>query len=192
MSTDGAAPELERFRAYLRLLARLHLDPRLRGQLDPSDAVQQTLLLAWQARPQFRGRTEAELAAWLRQILARVLANAARALAAARRGAGRGRSLEAALERSSVRLQAWLAAEQPSPSRLAEHNERLALLAEALEGLPEAQRDAVVLHHLQGRTLDDVAGALGRSPAAVAGLIKRGLRELRLRLRGPPDDLSTT
>jgi RNA polymerase sigma-70 factor (ECF subfamily) len=186
MNPDGPAPDLERFRAYLRLLARMNLDPRLRGKLDPSDAVQQTLLQAWQALPQFRGRTEAELAGWLRQILARHLMNAARDLAAAKRDAGRERSLEAALDQSSVRLEAWLAAEQPTPSRVAERNERLARLALELEGLPEAQRDAVVLHHLQGKTLDEVSGLLGRTPAAVAGLIKRGLRQLRERLRDPP------
>src|SRR5579885_672319 len=106
--TDGQ--ELERFRAYLRLLARLHLDPRLRGKLDASDVVQQTMLQAFQARAGFRGSTEAELAAWLRQILARNLAHAARDLGRDKRDVARERSLEQALGQSSHRLGLWLAA----------------------------------------------------------------------------------
>ncbi len=69
---------LERFRPYLRLLARLHLDPRYQAKLDASDLVQQTFLQAHRALTGFRGQTDAELAAWLRQILARNMAHLAR------------------------------------------------------------------------------------------------------------------
>src|SRR5947209_5575652 len=133
---SGGKP-LESYRDYLRLLARLHLDPRLRGKLDPSDIVQETLLKAHQAKGQFRGTTDAELAAWLRQILARVLAHALRDLGRARRDVGRERSMEAALEQSSVRLEAWLASEASSPGERAERNEQIARLATALEALPD-------------------------------------------------------
>jgi RNA polymerase sigma-70 factor, ECF subfamily len=174
--TEGAA--LERYRAYLGLLARLRLDPRLRGKLDPADAVQQTLLQAHQALGQFRG-TEGERAAWLRRILARVLANALRDFRRGRRDVGRERSLEAALDDSSARLADWLAADQSSPSRRARREEDAVRLAEALARLPEAQREALVLQHWQGRSLAEIGAQLGRTPAAVAGLIKRGLKQLR-------------
>jgi RNA polymerase sigma-70 factor (ECF subfamily) len=175
-------PTLERFRAYLHLLARMQLGPRLQGKLDPSDLVQQTLLQALEALDQFRGRSEAKLAAWLRQILARNLANAARDLGRAKRDVARELSLEAALEQSSARLEAWLAAEQPSPSQQAQRKEQVLRLAEALASLPKAQQEALTLHYLQGWSLGDIGRHLGRSPAAVAGLIKRGLKQLRLLL----------
>jgi RNA polymerase sigma-70 factor (ECF subfamily) len=181
MDPEAAAPAqaLDRFRAYLALLARTQLDGRLRDKLDPSDVVQQTLLEAHQKRAQFRGSSEGEMAAWLRQMLAHNLADALRALTRARRDVARERSLEAALEESSARLHAWLAAEQSSPSQRAIQQEDSMRLAEALTRLPEPQREAVTLHHLQGWTLADLARHLGRSEPAVAGLLHRGLKKLR-------------
>jgi RNA polymerase sigma-70 factor (ECF subfamily) len=180
------APEdLERYRDYLRLLARLQLDPRLRARCDASDVVQQTFLQAHQALAQFRGGSEAELAAWLRQVLARNLAHAARDHRRGRRDVARERSLEAALEASSARLEGWLAAQQPSPSQRAERDEQLLRLAQALAALPEAQREALVRHYWQGWTTVEIGQHLGRTPAAVAGLLKRGLNELRRHLHEP-------
>ena len=172
---DAGAARLERFRAYLRLLARLQLDPRLRAKVDASDLAQQTLVQAFQARDQFRGETDAELAAWLRRILARNLAHALRDHGRARRDVGRERSLEQALAASSARL----AAGGPSPSEQAAFNERALQLADALARLPEAQREALVLEHWQGWSLEEIGRHMGRSRAAVAGLIKRGVARLR-------------
>jgi RNA polymerase sigma-70 factor (ECF subfamily) len=173
---------LGKFREYLRLLARLHLDPRLRGKLDPSDVVQQTLLEAYEKREQFRGATGGEWLAWLRQALAHNLADAVRAFGQAKRDVARERPLEAAVEASSRRLEAWLAADQSSPSQQAVRHEQVVLLAEALAALPEDNREALVLHYCEDLPLAEVAAQLGRTPAAVAGLLKRGLKQLRSRL----------
>src|SRR5579862_1056014 len=86
--------ELDRFRDYLRLLARLQIDTRLRAKLDASDIAQQALLQAHENREQFRGQSEAELAGWLRTILANVLAASARRYATDARDLRRERSLE--------------------------------------------------------------------------------------------------
>jgi RNA polymerase sigma-70 factor (ECF subfamily) len=174
--------DLERYRAYLRLLARVQLPARLLAKVDPSDVVQEALLKAFQHLDQFRGGSDGELAGWLRSILAHTLTNAARDLGREKRDAGREVPLEDALAESSARIEAWLAADQSSPSQAAVRNENLLRLAVAVEALPDAQREAVTLHHLGQWTLDQVAEHMGRTPAAVAGLIKRGLRQVRVAL----------
>jgi RNA polymerase sigma-70 factor (ECF subfamily) len=170
---------LERFRSYLRLLAGIQLDPHLQGKLDPSDVVQESLLKAHEKIDQFRGHTDAELAGWLRQILANQLLMAARKFSGGARNVGRERSLEAALEESSVRLERWLADEQFSPSDVAERQELLLHLAEALARLPADQRTAVELHHFKGMPVAELARQMGRSGAAVTNLLYRGLKGLR-------------
>jgi RNA polymerase sigma-70 factor (ECF subfamily) len=179
LAAEDPGQALERFRDYLRLLARLQIDTRFQGKLDPSDLVQQTLLKAYQARGQFRGTTAAEQAAWLRQILARTLANAVRDLARAKRNIGLERSLETSLADSSARLEAWLVAGDASPSQQAERNEQLLGLAEMMARLPDIQREALLLRHCQGWSLAEISHHLGRSRAAVASLLRRGLKQLR-------------
>jgi RNA polymerase sigma-70 factor (ECF subfamily) len=177
---------LERYRGYLRLLAGLRLDRRLRGKLDPSDLVQQTLLKAHQAAGQLRALDdEGKRAAWLRQILANTMADEVRRFSRSKRDAEMERSLVASLDESSVRLEAWLAEDRSSPSQQAMRHEQLVRLAEALARMPEDQRRSIELHHLRGCSLADVGQQMGRSRAAVAGLLRRGLRTLRERLAEP-------
>jgi len=186
-AAEGEWP-LERYGDYLRLLARLQLDPRLRGKLDASDVVQQTLLQAHEHREQFRGRSEGEWIAWLRKILANTLAGAVRRFSAEGRDLGRELSLEAGLEESSARMDAWLAADQSSPSERASRSEQLVRLARALACLPPDQQRVVELHHLKGRTVAEIAEDVGRSKPAVVGLLFRGLKKLHSLLGEPGGD----
>jgi RNA polymerase sigma-70 factor (ECF subfamily) len=182
---SGADRTLEQFRAYLRLLAEVQAGPRLRGKLDVSGVVQQTLLEAYQAWDRLAGWNEAQRVAWLRRALANNLTDEVRKLQRAGRDMRRERSLEAALDESSARLGAWLVAEQSSPSQRAEGHERGVRLAAALEQLPADQREAICLQHWHGWTLVQIAGHLGRTEGSVAGLIHRGLQHLREQLREP-------
>lgn len=170
---------VETYTEYLRLLARVHLAPQLRGKMDASDAVQQTILQAHACRDQFRGRTEDEWVGWLRTILANVLTAALRAYGRQARDVGRERPLDTGLEASASRIELWLAAEQSSPSQRASRHEQLVRLAVALARLPADQREAVELHHLGGYKIAEVGELMGRSRAAAMGLVFRGLQRLR-------------
>ena len=179
---QGDGPDFERYREYLRALARLQLDDRLRGKLDPSGVVQQTLLEAHQARDKLRGLSEAQVAAWLRRILANNLVDAARKY---QRELAVEFALERGVQESSARLEAWLADEQSSPSERVGHEEQLLRLAAALARLPDDQRVVVELHHLKQDAVADIARRLGKTEAAVAGLLRRGLKKLRELLHEP-------
>ena len=176
---------LEKYREYLCLLARLQLDPRVQRKLDSSDLVQQTLLKAHEKRDQFRGQSEGEFMAWLRTILANVLADAVRKFG--RKHAELEVSLQAALEESSSCLESWLADGQAPPGEQAMRQEQLLRMADALAQLPDDQRVAVELHHLHGHSVPSIARLMDRSTASVSGLLRRGMQTLRTLLKDEPD-----
>ena len=121
-------PTLERYRGYLYVVARLRVGQGLRGKLDPSDLVQQTLLKAHQAADRWKSVAEEARGGWLRQILANTIVDEVRRYGRARRDASLERSLLASLEESSIRLEAWLEADQSSPSQHAIRQEQLVAL----------------------------------------------------------------
>ena len=133
--------ELERFRAFLLLLARLQLAPRLQGKVDLSGVVQQTLLESTRRSTGSRPWDEAQKAAWLRKVLAHNLTDEVRKLPPAGRDVAREQPLEALMERSSARLEAWLAADQTSPSQRAARQEQLLRLAEGSGPTPGGPAD---------------------------------------------------
>jgi len=173
-------PLLERYRNYLRLLARVEIGRRLQGKLDASDVVQETFLEAHRHFPRFQGNAEPQFAAWLRQILAAKVANLVRHYFGTQgRDVRLEQELAADLDRSSHMLGAELAASLASPSQNAMQREQAVLLADALARLPEDYREVLVLRHLQGLTFPEVARRMERSQDSVEKLWLRGLARLR-------------
>jgi RNA polymerase sigma-70 factor (ECF subfamily) len=170
---------LDSYRNYLRLLARTGLDASLRGKADPSDLVQDALLKASLRFGQFRGSTDAELAGWLRRILARCLADFIRRYRTGGCRAAREQSLDQLLERSSQAMERVLARDGASPSASAERRDLGVVLSDALAELSEDHREVIVLHHLEGLGWDEVARRLGRTAGAVRMLWTRALKQLR-------------
>ncbi len=171
---------LDGYRHYLTLLARLQIDRALRVKVGASDVVQETFLEAHRDFAGFRGATAGELAAWLRTILARNLANQVRRYRGTRRRDLRlEQGLAGALDRSSDQLAATLAAPVGSPSQEAARGEAAVFLAQALGRLPPDYREALVLRNLEGLTFPEVAERMGRSVDSVKKLWARGLAQLR-------------
>jgi RNA polymerase sigma-70 factor, ECF subfamily len=174
---DKRGDELERMRPYLHLVARMHLDYRLRSRIDPEDVVQDVFRKALEKWDQCRESRKA----WLRHILLNHLKDLVDKMTAQKANV----DLEVALEFSSVRLDAILIADHSSPSQKAARNEDMAILAESLAKLPLKQQEVVILNRLHGLKLEEVAAKLGITLGAAGGLLHRGLEALVRHLTFP-------
>jgi RNA polymerase sigma-70 factor, ECF subfamily len=175
----GLGKLLERYRPFLLLKARREIGPKLAARSSPSDVVQETMMEATRAFEGFRGQSEPEFSAWINQIHDRNMAEAARKhVHAAKRAVAKEQRMDQG--DASATISWWEpAADQSSPTQRLIRGERALRLARALEKLPEKQRRVVCLRHIEGWSLDKIAEELGRSAAATAGLVKRGLQALR-------------
>ncbi len=173
-----AVPDLGQYRDYLKSCLE-RISNKYQAKFDASDIVQDTLADAQKHLGAYRGQTEAELTAWLRRMLSRNLIDAVRRLRSRKRDVASERRIQRSKQWSGQSTSIPLRAEQTSPSGRAVWNEELVQMQKALEKLPEAQRLAITLHHLQGMTLAQVASHMNRSTAAVAGLLHRGLSSLQ-------------
>jgi RNA polymerase sigma-70 factor (ECF subfamily) len=184
---DALGRLLECYRAYLTLLARVQIGRRLQGKADAADMVQETFLEAARHFPQFRGATEPEFAAWLRQILATRLARLVRHYCGTQaRDVRLERMLEDEIDQSSRAIDRGLVAGQTTPSQGVSRREEDRRLAEALEQLPDDYREVIVLRHLEGLTFPEVAQRMGKSLDSVEKLWMRGLARLRQVMEGGP------
>jgi RNA polymerase sigma-70 factor, ECF subfamily len=182
-SREALGEALEACRAYLLKIAEQDLDPALRPKGGASDLVQQTFLEAQRDFDRFTGASEQELLAWLRHLLRNNLANFARDY----REAGKRRiDREVALDRpdSSGSPAQQVPADTTSPSGHAAAGERAELVRHALARLPEDYRRALALRYEEGRSFEEIARLMGRSPNAARKLWARAVELLEQELAG--------
>jgi len=182
-NTEALGQVLQLYRNYLTILATTQLDRRLRRRVNPSDLVQDAMLAAHTDFAAFRGRSERELLAWLRQILINCLHHVVEThLRAKMRDMRREISVEevgATLDRSACNFAQMLADHGPSPSAPVLQRERAVALADQLSRLPPQYRDVIVLRNLQGLSFEEVADRMDRKPGTVRMLWLRAIEKFK-------------
>lgn len=165
-------------------LAHGKVPPHLRRKVGDDDLAQELLVKVHdkERTGAFDGREEAEVRQFLRKTLASVVTDLVRHYDTQTRHAGLERSIDQAPDGSSGPLASRLVSDYTPPSQKAVREEQLRRLAQALADLPDDQRRAIQLHHLEQLTSHDTASLMGRTLPEVAGLLFRGLRTLRARL----------
>jgi RNA polymerase sigma-70 factor, ECF subfamily len=174
---------LELYRNYLTILATANFNRKLNRRLNPSDLVQEAMLAAHRDFEQFRGLSEREFLAWLRQILIHCLHRAIEVhFKAKKRDLRCEISIEqvnAALDRSAVDFANVLADPGPSPSVAARQQECSVALANQLARLKADYRDVIVLRNLQGLSFEEIADRMNRKTGTVRMLWLRAIEKLR-------------
>lgn len=145
----------------------------LNDRAEAEDVAQETLLRLWrQAADWETGR--AQLSTWLYRVACNLCTDRLR-----RR------------RRTDVGLETVAEPVDPAPSALDRMQDaaRDAALQEALGKLPERQRQAVVLRHIEGCTNPEIAAVMDISVEAVESLTARGKRALAASLAGKRAEL---
>jgi RNA polymerase sigma-70 factor (ECF subfamily) len=174
---EAIGPLLDRFRPLLRARARESLPAALLTRIDESDVVQQTCLLVLRQFEQLRGRSVGEFVAWLLQVHQHNLLNMVEHhRGAAKRDIGRE---QPDAGNAAVNLPGQLT----SPSQKAVRGERRRQLEQAIDTLPDGQQNAVRMRFLEEAALAEIARRMDRSEEAVAGLLKRGIAQLKRKMR---------
>lgn len=167
---------------YLKILARSTVPDHLRSKLDPLDLVQEAALRVHRANGDFTGRSEPEKQVYLRRVFESALTDSIRRYGRSKRAAAKECSLQQPRNPEAAPLTEVLSTDWTSPSQHAMRDELYGSLTSSLSSLPPMQRRVIELHHLGGMSLNETAETLGVTKHSVAGLLRRGLQELRKRL----------
>jgi RNA polymerase sigma-70 factor (ECF subfamily) len=168
---------LARYRPDLRAFVAARLDPKVRARVDPSDVVQETQLEVVRRMHDYLDRRPMPFHLWVRKLAYERLLNARRD----HREAGR-RSVDREVdlpEQSSLLLARPLLAGGPSPSRLLAARELADRIGQAVAQLAEADREILLLRHVEELSYAEVAQLLDIEPATARKRYGRALLRLR-------------
>ena len=141
---------------------------------EAEDVAQETMLRLWKIAPDWR-QSETKVTTWAYRVATNLCIDRQRS---------RARKRQMALEDAPEVADAAVGAE----GRMIEAG-RVAALEAALAVLPDRQRQAVVLRHLQGMTNPEIASIMEIGVEAVESLTARGKRALAAVLSGQKDAL---
>ncbi|WP_439111291.1 RNA polymerase sigma factor [Lentibacter sp.] len=167
----GDARAAEVLTARLTPVVLAHAYRLLGDRAEAEDVAQESLLKLWRIAPEWR-RGEAKVTTWLY----RVVANAA---------------TDRLRKRRMVDIASVAEPEDGAPSALERMQERARVdaLQAALNGLPERQRQAVVLRHIEGLANPEIGEIMDVKVEAVESLVARGKRALKAALEGRKEEL---
>ena len=175
---------LARHRQRLRKMVALHMDRRLARRFDPSDVVQEALAEAARRLPDYLKRRPMAYYPWLRQLTwAKLLVLHERHVGIGKRSMKREEAFQLSLPADS----AWALAKRlidtgTSPDARALRKELCQRVQAALDGLPERDREVLLLRYVEQLSTREVADVLGLSESAVKMRHLRALERLRAAL----------
>lgn len=171
---------LEHFRSYLKLIASHEIGSKLGAKLDASDVVQDTFLDAHRYFENFQGESVTQFTAWLRSVMAGVMANYLRRyLGTKARDIRLEKQLAADLDNSAAMLSELLVASISSPSQNIMRDEQTVQLAKAMSNLSADYQSVLTLRHVEGLTFPQIATRLNRTVDSVEKLWLRAVVQLR-------------
>lgn len=178
--TAARSQLLQRHRPRLRRLIAVRLDPRLAARVDPSDVVQDVLLEADRQLSDYVEKQPLPLYPLLRQLAwNRLIDLYRRHIRTHRRSVTREEmALPRLPDESALELIERLYARNSSPSAGAERAEARQRVQQALQQLPECDRELLVLRHLEQLSTAEIASVLGIGEGAVYTRHLRALRRL--------------
>lgn len=165
---------LEYFRSDLKRFARHKLGSAFDRRFDDSDVVQQTCLSAIRKFHEFKGQGLSQFVDWLHEIHRNNLGDAIRR----HKEAGK-RALSKEQGEAENHVGADSPHRDPSPSQHLIAQEQATALQDAVNELPERQKQAVLLRHIECLSLKEIGERLQCGDMAVAGLLKRAMQSLR-------------